>query len=418
MTRPRRPKQKKKPKSANRQQETDSSSSSSLQHANTNDLQKDTEDVPNNNGANEAPKDDDSLIGGASNEKTSEEEHQISWEEADFLSLDEVGDDSQENDEHQHSQVTTSSNNNNNNSKRLPPWMDRPHDFRRIHPLMALHNEIVWFCNLMEPMPDEIRQRQDLILEIKALVRDTFGEEAEVQVFGSFATGLLLPTSDIDLVVMSKTIKNEKENDTEESEDMKISPTSSERETENGDVTTNDDDSQIEEDWNEMTSLSPIHRFADAIQSQKWISRLSYLEIIENTRVPLVKFTVESTNISVDVCFDQTTGPPAATLMRTYMDAMPPLRPLTFALKYFLAARGLNEPYSGGVGSFMLQLLIVSFLQHRERFGYNYRLQSQYNLGSLLLDFLCLYGLDFNTFTTGKSCRCVPKLIQYDAREL
>lgn len=81
------------------------------------------------------------------------------------------------------------------------------------------------------------------------------------------------------------------------------------------------------------------------------------------------------------------------------------LRPLTFVLKYFLAARGLNEPYSGGVGSFMLQLLIVAFLQHRERAAYNFNQQTVYNLGVLLIEFFRMYGLEFNYLTTGISVR-------------
>ena len=91
--------------------------------------------------------------------------------------------------------------------------------------------------------------------------------------------------------------------------------------------------------------------------------------------------------------------------MKTFLDAMPPLRPLSFVLKYFMEARALNEPYTGGVGSFMLQLLIVSFLQHRERDAFNFRRPSLYNLGCLLVEFLELYGLDFNYVTTGISVR-------------
>ena len=47
-------------------------------------------------------------------------------------------------------------------TKTLPPWMARPNDYRCLHPLMALHNEIVSFCQLMELMPSEIRQREEL----------------------------------------------------------------------------------------------------------------------------------------------------------------------------------------------------------------------------------------------------------------
>jgi non-canonical poly(A) RNA polymerase PAPD5/7 len=169
-------------------------------------------------------------------------------------------------------------------------------------------------------------------------------------------------------------------------------------------VDTNDKEGEKQEmeEW-ETPSASPLIRLAAALRDA-WRDDLTYLEVIENTRVPLVKFT-HSFGISFDVCFDQEMGPKAAVLMKTYMDAMPPLRPLTFVLKYFMDARGINEPYSGGVGSFMLQLMIVSFLQHRERDGYNFRRPSLYNLGCLLVEFFELYGLDFNYITTGISVR-------------
>jgi non-canonical poly(A) RNA polymerase PAPD5/7 len=254
----------------------------------------------------------------------------------------------------------------------LPPWMDHSVDINQIHPLISLHNEIVDFVHLMEPMSEEIRQREKLIQEVKDVVQSLFGTSAEVQVFGSQATGLLLPTSDIDIVIITQTKAEPVEADEEHT-------------------------------WEQSVS-TPLRIFADELQTT-WIGRLSYLEAIENTRIPLVKFTDKKSNISVDVSFDQPSGPPAAVLMKTYLDAMPVLRPLTFVLKYFLAARALNEPYSGGVGSFMLQLLIVAFLQHRERLAFNYRKHTVYNLGLLLVEFFKFYGLDFNYFTTVISVR-------------
>ena len=203
-------------------------------------------------------------------------------------------------------------------------------------------------------------------------------DNCKVEVFGSQATGLFLPTSDIDLVIL---FPKKKDVDADDKEDEK----------------------QEMEAWDTQAGASPLIRLAAALRDE-WRDELTYLEVIENTRVPIVKFT-HSSGISFDVCFDQEMGPKAAVLMKTYMDAMPPLRPLTFVLKYFMDARGINEPYSGGVGSFMLQLMIVSFLQHRERDGYNFRRPSLYNLGCLLVEFFELYGLDFNYITTGISVR-------------
>lgn len=120
-----------------------------------------------------------------------------------------------------------------------------------------------------------------------------------------------------------------------------------------------------------------------------------------------MKFTIEPYNIDIDVCFDQPGGPESADLMHRFMGSMAPLRPLTFVLKYFLASRDLNKPYTGGIGSYMLQLMIVSFLQHRSREDLNRtgKMDSSFNLGSLLVDFFEFYGLDMNYVTTGISVR-------------
>jgi non-canonical poly(A) RNA polymerase PAPD5/7 len=316
-----------------------------------------------------------------------------------------------------------------------PPWIDGDsnnsfvnadrscggRNSARIHPLTFLHNEIVSFVQLIEPLPGEVEHRELLVCRIRATVQKYFPDGTRVEIFGSQATGLFLPTSDIDLVVISpnnnivanseghevessktnSTSKNQRRKERQNAEELKKNENGNEIESQNN-YETHDQD---EEGDYMLTSKTNLHRFAQALRKDWGVSELSYLEIIENTRIPLVKFTHSSTNISVDVSFDQPSGPPAAQLMKRYLEALPPLRPLTFVLKYFLAARNLNEPYTGGVGSFLLQLMIVAFLQHRERDALNYQRPSVYNLGSLLLEFLELYGINFNYFTTGISVR-------------
>jgi len=307
----------------------------------------------------------------------------------DFLTLGDVDDES---DEDEAKGETEEENQNVNRTGDLPPWMTQYVDYRRTNHLVALHNEIVGFCRLMEPHDEETKERKQLVDRFSDLVMSTF-DRCKVQVFGSQATGLCLPTSDIDISIQlsdEDTPKAEGGDGTEKDEKERLEIT---KEQEINDM----------KNW-DKPSGSPLHRLAEALR-ENWMSELSYLDVIENTRVPLVKFTHGPTNISVDVCFNQQTGPQAAKLMHQYMDALPPLRSLTFVLKYFMASRGLNQPYTGGVGSFMLQMMIVSFLQHRERFAYNTRSPSLYNLGALLVEFLELYSMDFNYVTTGLSVR-------------
>lgn len=215
-------------------------------------------------------------------------------------------------------------------------------------------------------------------------------------------TGLCLPGSDIDFVI---------------------------RFSDKGDEKKSEDDVL---DENDVARRDPLHHFSEAVRDEFGVrskleeddedendddgdasgdgggEHLSYLEVIAHTRVPLVKFTVAPRGVDVDVCFDQPHGPESASLMHRFMESMPPLRPLTFVLKHFLASRDVNKPFTGGIGSYLLQLMIVSFLQHRAREdvarGWGAR-GTHYNLGALLLDFFELYGVDFNYVTTGASVR-------------
>ena len=268
-------------------------------------------------------------------------------------------------------------------------------------PLVRLHNEIVGFARLMEPTAAELAERDAMVRRVTELALRTFGEgKCEVLTFGSQATGLCLPGSDIDFVIRFK----------------------------KGGGGGGSGEQDEEDDYDPAPS-NPLHAFADAVRDEFGVpgefdaedvleisggsataddERLSYLEVIEHTRVPLVKFTVSPQNIDVDVCFDQPNGPESADLMHRFMESMPPLRPLTFALKYFLSSRDINKPFTGGIGSYLLQLMIVSFLQHRSREDASRGCGASgrhLNLGSLLVDFLELYGSDFNYVTAGISVR-------------
>lgn len=276
----------------------------------------------------------------------------------------------------------------------LPPWMDTYVDHRRTNPLVALHNEIVGFCRLMEPRDDEMKTRNELVAKFTALAESVF-ENCKIEVFGSQATGLCLPTSDIDIAIQLDGEELPSLNDGEEEKTQKKQKKITKQQ---------ELDDMKSWDMNKDKAVSPLKRLADALR-EHWLDDLSYLEVIEKTRIPLVKFTHAPTNISIDVCFNQKTGPQAASLMHQYMEALSPLRPLAFVLKKYMASRGLNQPYTGGVGSFLLQMMILTFLQHRERDAVHKRMPSSCNLGALLVEFFEFYSTDFNFILTGASVR-------------
>jgi len=63
-------------------------------------------------------------------------------------------------------------------------------------------------------------------------------------------------------------------------------------------------------------------------------------------------------------------------------------------LKLYLQQRGLARTHKGGVGSYLLFVMVLSFLQ-QHKVSYSKTLQSKTGLGHLLYDFFQLYGVDF-----------------------
>lgn len=73
------------------------------------------------------------------------------------------------------------------------------------------------------------------------------------------------------------------------------------------------------------------------------------------------------------------------------MVLFPSLPPLVLFLKLFLAQRNLHETYLGGLGSYLLVCVVLSFLQLHPS-AREQRLHSASTLGKLLLDFFRYYG--------------------------
>lgn len=87
---------------------------------------------------------------------------------------------------------------------------------------------------------------------------------------------------------------------------------------------------------------------------------------------PLVKCTDQLTQLNIDINFningriDRTVG-----WIRDKLDFMPHLEPLLLVLKLFLAQRGLNNPYTGGLPSYALVVMLVHYLEVFFLFGFS-----------------------------------------------
>ncbi|XP_054638941.1 terminal nucleotidyltransferase 4A-like isoform X2 [Dunckerocampus dactyliophorus] len=220
---------------------------------------------------------------------------------------------------------------------------------RRYSPgVNGLHEEIVDFFNFMSPRPEEEAMRRDVVKRIGSVIKELW-PTARVEIFGSFSTGLYLPTSDIDLVVFGK--------------------------------------------WDHP----PLQELEQALKRHN-VSGPYPIKVLDKATVPIIKLTDHETEVKVDISFNVETAVKAAQFIKSYLKKYTVLPPLIFVLKQFLLQRDLNEVFTGGISSYSLILMAISFLQLHPRIDTR---RTNINLGILLIEFFELYGRDFNYMKTG-----------------
>lgn len=133
----------------------------------------------------------------------------------------------------------------------------------------------------------------------------------------------------------------------------------------------------------------------------------SMVQIIAKARVPLVKFTTDLTQIKVDMSINQPGGLTSGRIIKGFLKDMQSnlaLRSLVLITKAFLYQRNMNEVYTGGLGSYSIVCLVISFLQMHPKIRRG-EVDPDKNLGVLVVEFFELYGLFFNYHETGISVR-------------
>ncbi|XP_042483611.1 terminal nucleotidyltransferase 4B [Macadamia integrifolia] len=225
-------------------------------------------------------------------------------------------------------------------------------------PMLQLHKEILDFCSFLSPTPEEQASRAQAVDCVSEVIKYIW-PHCRVEVFGSYRTGLYLPTSDIDVVILESKVN---------------SP---------------------------QIGLKALSRAL----SQRGIAKK--IQVIGKARVPIIKFVEKRSGISFDISFDVQNGPQAAEFILDAITKIPPLKPLCLILKVFLQQRELNEVYSGGIGSYALLAMLIAQLQThwRGQVFHDSQTKPEHNLGVLLVNFFDFYGHKLNTWDVGVSCK-------------
>uniref|UniRef100_A0A7N6BLG3 Terminal nucleotidyltransferase 4B n=1 Tax=Anabas testudineus TaxID=64144 RepID=A0A7N6BLG3_ANATE len=146
------------------------------------------------------------------------------------------------------------------------PWKVRNYS----EGIIGLHEEINDFYDYISPRPEEKKMRLEVVDRIKGVINDLW-PSAEVQVFGSFSTGLYLPTSDIDLVVFGK--------------------------------------------WETL----PLWTLEEALRKRN-VADENSIKVLDKATVPIIKLTDSFTEVKVDISFNVKSGVKAAWLIKEFKE--------------------------------------------------------------------------------------------------
>ena len=206
------------------------------------------------------------------------------------------------------------------------PWIKHNKQYKRGSE--GLTEEIHDFLRYIETTPEEHYMRRTVVKRIKKVIKDVF-PHAKIRVFGSYKTGLYLPTSDIDVSVIME------------------------------DLDTKD----------KVQSKKALDSLKHALLANQMFpiidpnNRHNDLKVLENAQIPIIKFRDWESSVNVDISLNIQRGIATVELVKQYLIEYPCLKSLVFVLKQFLLQRDLNEVWTGGLSSYSIVLLVVSFLQ-------------------------------------------------------
>jgi non-canonical poly(A) RNA polymerase PAPD5/7 len=151
--------------------------------------------------------------------------------------------------------------------------------------------------------------------------------------------------------------------------------------------------------------VNVLHALANTLKRAKITSKVT---VISRAKVPIVKFVTNFGRLNVDISVNQGNGVKAGQIINGFLKDMQgcgfALRCLIIIAKAFLNQRGMNEVYTGGVGSYSIVCLAVSFLQMHPKIRRG-EIEAEKNLGVLVMEFFELYGSYFNYDEVGISVR-------------
>ncbi|GKT18318.1 hypothetical protein ADUPG1_011287 [Aduncisulcus paluster] len=225
--------------------------------------------------------------------------------------------------------------------------------------LLLFNAELMDISRWLIPTPFEYFIRAIIFSRIRKII-DSIYPLSVLKLYGSFSSGLGIPTSDIDCSV-----------------DM--SPYSA-------------------------NIFSAMGIISSLLRKSPFFCNI---ETITKAKVPIIKCSCKRTGISIDISFNQDASNISAEKIMYYSYRYPLFNPLVRLLKLLLRQRSLDVPYEGGIGGYVLiNFIIVYFNQRHSTFGY--KPHKDIELAVHFLDFLQMFSSLHDNFSVGM---CVDTIV-------
>lgn len=219
--------------------------------------------------------------------------------------------------------------------------------------LQKLQNEIEFVVKSNALSDSQRIARQKTIEKLKVVLSEI---SLRVETYGSFTTGLSLPSSDIDVTVF-----------TNQSSHTCISKSN-------------------EETQKAITNVvNKLHRYS--------LIKNGTLQIIRSSKVPLIKFTYKDTNIPIDITINQESGLETILLVKPILQTNSLVRNLIIFIKCLLRQYSLNDASMGGLSSFVIFHMVYTYAQI---FEHSFKLQTSRLLSFFFIGFLKFFSCEFD----------------------
>ena len=261
----------------------------------------------------------------------------------------------------------------------------------------------------------EILRRQNKIINIENKIHelkgviDSITSDYEMEIYGSYAYGLNMTWSDVDIVLINKNENQDNNNNDINENIILMQPNNNNNDNQSDNLSVANTDSTRESFVNPALNINNhnhnniLDKLYQIIKSKlNWVKNVKFRENLEIRILRLecaVQFQNETRRFDIDISIENEkhNGIKCVNLIQSYLKEYTVLKPITIALRAILHSANLHLPEKGGLSAYGLILMVVSFIQSQKD---NFIKDEEDLCGKIFYGFLNHYGIifDFNKY--------------------